>query len=215
MTTRLFIFVPAIVLGSAALIAASLVEPVLVRAVLIVAATGALTALVGRAALILDDTAIFVDGTERRSGADRRDSATVSIESLQDRRKPTLDRDSGLCMNWYFRIRAEDEIARAERYATNFTVVAVHGDETTTMTAAGRALKHMLREVDYAGDLGDYIAIVLPNTGTKGAEVIAARVNATAGLTATRIATFPTDGATLSQLLGEPEWHTSDQMSAA
>ena len=74
------------------------------------------------------------------------------------------------------RLRAEDEIARAERYAAVFSVVTVQGSESTTMAQAGRALKHALREVDYAGDMGDYIAVVLPNTTREGAEVLAGRL---------------------------------------
>ncbi len=214
MSTRLFIFVPAVVLGSAALIGASAIDAVVVRVVFIVAATGVLTALVGRAAIIFEDTTLSLTGSERRSGNERRSALALSAEAIQDRRRPTLDRDSGLCLNWYFRIRAEDEIARAVRYHAHFAVVCVEGSEGTTMTAAGRILKNMLREVDYAGDLGDSIAVILPNTDRIGAETMAARLQA-AGLVARRIAAFPVDGATLSQLLGEPEWHTSDQVSAA
>lgn len=212
-STRLFIFVPAIVLGSAALIAASLIEPVAVRAILMVAGATALTALVGRAATIFEDTAPWIDGAERRSGHERR--TVVSIESMQDRRKPTFDRDTGLCLTWYFRLRAEDDIARAERYSTTFAVLTVQGAEGTTMTSAGRTLKNMLREVDYAGDMGDYIAIVLPNTDRAGADTLAARLAESTKLTATRVAAFPADGTTISQLLGEPEWHTTDQSAAA
>lgn len=212
-STRLFIFIPAIALGSIAFIAASTIEPLAIRAVLTVAAAAAMTALIARAAMIFEDMAPWVEGSERRSGSDRR--AAANIESMQDRRRPTFDRDTGLCLGWYFRLRAEDEIARAERYVLTFSVLCVQGGEGLTMAGAGRALKHALREVDYAGDMGDYIAIVLPNTGREGAETLAGRLAAVAKLTATRVAAYPEDGTTLSQLLGEPEWLTSDQGAVA
>lgn len=212
-STRLFVFVPAVVLGSIAFLAASTIDPVAVRAIVTIAAATAMTALIGRAALIFEDTAPWVEGTERRTGSDRR--TVVNIEQMQDRRKPTFDRDTGLCLAWYFRLRAEDEIARAERYAAGFSVVTVQGTEGMTMASAGRALKHALREVDYAGDMGDYIAIVLPNTTREGAETLAERLSSVSQLTTTRIAAYPEDGTTISALLGEPEWLTSDHGAAA
>lgn len=212
-SARIIVFIPAIALGSLAFIAASTIEPMALRAALTVTAAAAMTALIGRAVLIFEDHAPWVDGAERRSGGDRR--AAANIEAVGDRRKPTFDRDTGLCLAWYFRLRAEDEIARSERYVLAFSVLCVKGREGLTMSGAGRALKHALREVDYAGDMGDYIAIVLPNTGREGAERLAERLASVAQLTASRIAAYPEDGTTLSQLLGEPEWLTSDQGAVA
>ena len=218
MITRLVIFVPAVVLGSAAVLAASAVGPVGLRVPLVVAAAAALTLLVGRAATLFGQSSSESPGEDRRSGTDRRsgeDRRAHAFEALQDNRRPTLDRETGLCTAWFFRLRAEDEIARGERYGMPFSVVVCEGADGVTTRIAGRALKSVLREIDYAGDLGTGIAVILPNTNRDGADTLAARLQDVAGVAVTRVAAFPGDGNTLAQLLGEPEWRTSEGQRSA
>jgi hypothetical protein len=65
------------------------------------------------------------------------------------------------------------------------------------------------------GDLGDVIAVVLPNTSRDGAVTLAKRIEAPVPGIEIRVAEHPADGATLAELLGDSEWHVSVQDAAA
>ena len=129
---------------------------------------------------------------------------------VADRRKPVFDRDTGLCVNWYFRLRVEEEMARAARYGQPFTILRVTSPTTEGLDGARLSLKRWLRTVDYAGDLGDELAVMLPATDRSGATIVAERLATTVPNVEFRLAQYPVDGATIAQLLGEDEWHVSD-----
>jgi hypothetical protein len=128
----------------------------------------------------------------------------------RDTRLPSFDRDTGLCATWYFRLRIDEEIARAERYRQVFTLVTVSAPTAEAMTDARVAVRKSLRSVDLAGSLGDAIAVLLPNTGMDGARSAMERIAADVPELACRASEYPTDGTTLSALLGEHEWFVDD-----
>ena len=127
-----------------------------------------------------------------------------------DRRRPTFDRETGLLMNWYFRLRAEEEIARASRYGQPFTIMSIIGDSPEALAVPRLSIKHWMRQVDFAGDLGNTIAVLLPNTDRAGAAIAMARLTKLVPGTQIRMAEYPADGSTLAQLLGDEEWRITD-----
>lgn len=132
-----------------------------------------------------------------------------------DRRRPTFDRETGLLTNWYFRLRAEEEIARATRYGQPFTIMSLVADTPVALATPRLSIKHWLRQVDFAGDLGNAIAVLLPNTDRAGAAVAVARLTKLLPDTRIRMAEYPVDGSTLAQLLGDEEWHVTDGLEDA
>jgi hypothetical protein len=146
-----------------------------------------------------------------------RDAATpAALGSFRkDGRLPTFDHETGLCTNWYFRLRAEEEIARAARYRQPLTILTLTSATPAALNAPRMALKQWLRGVDFAGDLGNAIAILLPNTDAAGAEQVVGRLASLAKGAEVRRAEYPTDGETLSGLLGEDEWRISDATGLA
>jgi hypothetical protein len=132
------------------------------------------------------------------------------VQSLRvDRRRPTFDRDTGLHAEWYFRLRCEEEIARAKRYGQLFTLLIFTSSQTATLDIARSAMKQYLREVDFAGDLGDMIVLCLPNTPRTGAELVMGRLIKLVKDLDVRVAQFPNDGETFTTLLGSDEWRVT------
>jgi len=136
------------------------------------------------------------------------DSQAAALGS--DRRRPTFDRETGMLMNWYFRLRAEEEIARAARYGQPFTIMCLVGESPDALAVARLSIKHWLRQVDFAGDLGTMIAVLLPNTDRAGAAIAMARLTKLVPGTQIRMAEYPADGSTLPQLLGDEDWRVTD-----
>jgi GGDEF domain-containing protein len=191
---------PALVAGIAAVAVASAVDPLALRLALQAVALVAVAAMLWRAAA----------GAEGESGrsdiAPLPRSAAAALGS--DRRLATFDRDTGLCVAWYFRLRAEEEIGRATRYGQPFTVVTMTAGPSESLEGARFALKQLLRQVDFGGDLGNKLAAVLPQTERAGALVVADRLRDVVPDAVIRVAQYPVDGATLSHLLGDDEWRT-------
>ena len=137
-----------------------------------------------------------------------RTSATVSAAS--DRRLPTIERSSGLLVQWYFILRVEEEIQRAKRYGQIFTVLTI---ETPTATSRREAIDYVtrtLRKTDLAGEMGDQIALLLVQTAGTGAEIVLERVQAALPAAALHSSSYPNDGTSASELLGEGRWWQSD-----
>jgi GGDEF domain-containing protein len=201
----LLLLVPAFAAGTAAVAVASTVDPFALRLALQAVAVAAFIAMAWRVG------AMPVSQTE---------STIVALAPAQaaalasDRRKPTFDRETGLHANWYFRLRAEEEIARAARYGQPFTVLSIIGETHDALDMPRLALKQWLRHVDFAGDLGNVIAVVLPNTDRQGAANVMERLTKLVRNVEVRMAEYPVDGATLAQLLGDDEWRVTDGVEA-
>jgi hypothetical protein len=126
-----------------------------------------------------------------------------AVTYRRDRRNPIMDRDTGLFVDWYLRLRLEEEIARATRFDERFCV-ATFQSEPADRKAMLFGLKSSLRKVDYAAEVGGAVAVVLPNTQRPGAEVWRSRLPAAAQVAS--LVQFPDDGKTVSELLGEEQW---------
>lgn len=198
----LLLLVPVLVAGAAAVAVAATIDVLVARSVLQTIAVAAFLAI-----------AWYVGLSDRNDGEP---ADIIEISSAQatamaaDRRRPTFDRDTGLHANWYFRLRVEEEIVRATRYGQPLTLLCLTGTPAALRTPR-LALKRWLRQVDFAGDLGEVIAVVLPNTSRDGAATLAERIEAHVPEIDIRVAEYPADGTTLAQLLGDSEWHVSDQ----
>lgn len=198
----LLLLVPVLVAGAAAVAVAATIDALVARSVLQTIAVAAFLAI-----------AWYVGLSDRNDGEP---ADIIEISSAQatamaaDRRRPTFDRDTGLHANWYFRLRVEEEIVRATRYGQPLTLLCLTGSPAALRTPR-LALKRWLRQVDFAGDLGEVIAVVLPNTSRDGAATLAERIDAHVPEIDIRVAEHPADGTTLAQLLGDSEWHVSDQ----
>ena len=202
----LLLLVPVLIAGTAAVAIAATIDALAVRSVLQAVAVAAFLAI-----------AWYVGLSQRTDGEPAQIveiSAPQATAFAADRRRPTFDRDTGLHANWYFRLRVEEEIARATRYGQPLTLLCLTGSPAALRTPR-LALKRWLRQVDFAGDLGDVVAVVLPNTSRDGAATLAERIEAHVPGIEIRLAEHPHDGATLAQLLGDSEWHVSDQEAAA
>jgi len=194
-------------LGVIAAALASNVEAMAVRTALTVGAVVA--SLVGGARASSSGTSGMRAAAPQSTPAETQDA----LAGLgRDRRNPIIDRTTGLCTAWYFRLRLEEEIQRAARFGQRFAVVRVSTDATRNNVAL--TLRRLLRHVDYAADLGEAIAVALPNTDAEGARKWQARFNAIISADI-RIAEYPRDGETVARLLGEANWETSDFKASA
>src|SRR5581483_9090339 len=122
-----------------------------------------------------------------------------------EHRRLTFDRETGLHAEWYFRLRIEEEIARAKRYEQPFTVLTVTGRSPRALDAPRQEVVGWLREVDFAGDLGDRLAICLPNTSRSGAWHVVERLARLAPGLDVALSEYPSDGASMAALLQEEQ----------
>lgn len=201
-----------------------LLAPAFLAGTVAVATVSAVDALALRVALQAVAVAAFVAmawyaGTAEHSTVAPADIVGITpaqTKALQsDRRRPTFDRDTGLYANWYFRLRVDEEIARAARYGQPFTIIRIAGQTPAALDAPRLALKGWLRQVDFAGDLGDVLAVALPNTRRDGAATVTTRLEGFAPGVQMHIAEYPLDGATLEQLLGDTDWRVTDGNAAS
>lgn len=120
-----------------------------------------------------------------------------------ERRGPTTNVDTGLHTDWYFRLRVEEEIHRAKRYQQPFTVIGVRSESAEMLDLVRMMTADSLREVDFAGDLGQQVAVCLPNTSRSGAWNVVTRLTEAAKGVDIKLLEFPADGSTLASLLGD------------
>lgn len=186
---------PAMVLGSIAILIADQVEPASTRFILQFTAIGSVAAMswrVGAAAL---------GGTITR--AHRLPERLKMITN--DHRRTTFNRETGLHEEWYFRLRVDEEIARSKRYGQPFSLIMVAAGQRQILDAVRVTMKQWLREIDYAGDLGEALALCLPNTDKASAEPVLTRLTTLVEGIHVSLAEYPTDGANLAALLGEED----------
>ncbi len=97
---------------------------------------------------------------------------------------PTFDAFTGVHSGMYIHLRVKEEIARSQRYPTNFTLMLIHvkdrEDDRLLLTGIGRWLRDSTRVVDLIGYLGDgTFGLLLPHTGRE-ARVLGERLCQTA-----------------------------------
>lgn len=126
----------------------------------------------------------------------------LSMVAKRERRAPVLNEDTGLVSDWYFRLRIDEEIARAQRYGQPFTLIEISASSPETLEVVRSIAQDALREVDFAGDLGEQVAVCLPNTSRSGAWSVVARLTEVAKGIDIKLSEFPVDGSTLVALMG-------------
>ena len=185
---------PTLALGTIAVALAENVEQTDWRFVLLFLAVGSVAASSWRiGAAALGGTMMRAHGLPNRLGTIAR----------SERRGPTTNTDTGLHTDWYFRLRVEEEIGRAKRYQQPFTVIGVRSLSPETLDVVRAVTADSLREVDFAGDLGQQVAVCLPNTSRSGAWNVVTRLTAAAKGVDIKLLEFPADGSTLASLLGD------------
>lgn len=135
------------------------------------------------------------------------------IESLRgdrDRRRPTLDRETGLLASWYFTLRVDEEIRRATRYGQVFTIVMIAASGSHLQRVAAEAVTGALRATDLAGVTASGVALLLTHTSAAGADIVIERLASLLPGAVIRSAAFPADGTTSGELLGLDAWQTGD-----
>ena len=126
----------------------------------------------------------------------------LSMVAKSERRKPVLNEDTGLVAEWYFRLRMDEEIARSQRYNQPFTLIEIRANSPDALQTVRAIAQDALREVDFAGDLGQQLAVCLPNTTRSGAWSVVARLTEVAKGVDIKLSEFPVDGSTLGALMG-------------
>jgi hypothetical protein len=187
---------PSLVLGTIAVALAADLDPVSLRFTLLLLAVGSVASMSWRVgAAALGGTLTRAHGLPHR------------LKSIaNDTRRPTFDRETGLHAEWYFRLRADEEIARSKRYNQPFTILRIGAKSRSELDAPRVAMTDWLREVDFAGDLGNTLAICLPNTSRSGAWPVIARLTEITQGVDVIVTEYPADGSTLSALLQEDAW---------
>ncbi len=193
---------PAVILGAIAIALADRVPDSGIRFVLEILAIGSIAAMSWRVG-----AAAMGGAVARAHGVPARLQIVAG-----DRRRPTVDRATGLHAEWYFRLRAEEEVARARRYDQPFTILLVSAKSRTTLEAPRLAMQQWLRAVDFAGDLGTTLVLCLPNTSRSGAWSLVERLTTLVQDVDVEVTEYPTDGVTLSALLREDQWRTTTQV---
>lgn len=131
-----------------------------------------------------------------------------------DRRMPGLDRHSGLLAEWYFLLRAGDELERARRFEEPLALVSVSGT-CDVLEKARDVVGHGLRHIDIAGDLGDSLAVLLPHTDRAGATIYASRLQNEVRGGGVTVLAYPDDGQALVRALRADELHFRPPQDAA
>jgi len=140
--------------------------------------------------------------------------AHVLASLAADRRMPGLDRSSGLFAEWYFLLRAGDELERARRFEEPLALVSVSGP-TDALEQARHVVWHGLRHIDIAGDLSDSLAVLLPHTDRAGAAIYASRLREEVPGAEIAVLAYPEDGQALIRALRADELHFRSPQDAA
>ncbi len=116
------------------------------------------------------------------------------------------ERETGLFAHWYIALRCDEECQRATRYQHNFTLITVEpspeSDAWTVQEAIATWLREHLRTTDLAAYVGNAGYVVLmPETPTAGAEVVAGRLRSGVEGAQVGVASSPEDAGDFEQLL--------------
>jgi|CXWL01.1.fsa_nt_gi hypothetical protein len=184
---------PALLLGTVAVALADNVDRADWRFVLLFTAVGAVASASWRVgAAALGGTITRAHGVPNR----------LTMLARSERRGPMMDERTGLHADWYFKLRIDEEIARAKRYGQPLTVIGISAPSKEALAQVRQTTQDSLREVDFAGDLGQQVAVCLPNTSRSGAwNVVARMTESTKGIDV-KLSEYPEDGVTLASLLG-------------
>ena len=194
-----YALIPALLMSVGAMAATSRVDDALARTILQLVTISAATIMAWRAGAV---------ARAHKAGTAAAHPPQMTLLG-GDSRLPTIDRLSGLYANWYFRLRVDEEIVRANRYGLAFAIVKITADSVASLDAARFAVHRVIRKIDLAANLADGLAILLPHTRATGARVVADRLCAQVPGLQFSISAYPASGKTVSALLGEEEWQAS------
>ena len=116
------------------------------------------------------------------------------------------ERDTGLLAEWFMNLRVSEKCIRAGRYGRPLTVLVV---EPPAEIAGARTahdqlalwLRRHLRASDFAGGLGrGRFAVALPETDSRQAGPLLARIRQDLAETSGGLSSFPDDGTTYEEL---------------
>jgi GGDEF domain-containing protein len=126
-------------------------------------------------------------------------------------RRPRLslyDTKTGLCADWYFKLRLQEEITRASRYGTPFGLMLVSVAKPDDPGARDRvvaAMSQTFRDTDLVGhvDTDARFGVLLVNTDAESSELARMRLQAQLrdGDASVTLACCPSDGTDWRELL--------------
>ncbi len=162
--------------------------------------------------LMVQDRAIGVLSVQSRRAAAWNDAslqalqvvaqlAALAVDGLRHQRKATHDSLTGMYHRDYFFRRVRDEYRRMRRYGGSFAVLMIDLDGFKTindrhghisgdryLAAFGNVVRRVLRGADLACRFGgDEFCLLLPETDTAGAHVIAERLRAAVARMSVRV----------------------------
>lgn len=119
--------------------------------------------------------------------------------------------DTDLYTDWYFRLRLEEEVERAKRYGTPFSVALIRAlglhqeqDASLATEALREQVRSQLRRSDLLAYLKDgSLALLMPNTRRRSARMVTNRIVAALAEAqpVVGLACYPEDGAQAETLL--------------
>ena len=129
----------------------------------------------------------------KKSGLHSDGAADVNEPGPEHPQHLLIDEQTGLLTPWYLRMRADEEVVRADRFLRDLSITVcmpqvLPGDDgRAAVTSAGKRIRPLIRDVDFAGYIDDAIAIVLLETPEDGANVLAQRLRSELGLRGSHI----------------------------
>ena len=145
------------------------------------------------------------------------DLAEVQAIAAQGRRLAIYDRATGLYAYWYLELRAEEELARAQRFNKQAVLLSIWATTPDDIERTAAHLKEGLRTYDLAGYLNNgHFLVILNETDREGAQIVLDRVRDTAGdNVGAGLACFPEDGTSFDALLARAKSAAGDSAAAA
>jgi hypothetical protein len=128
---------------------------------------------------------------------------------------PPVDRRTGLHAEWYFRLRVDEEVARAARHGRPFTLVVISPRKGSRVDVSSITLDGLVRQLDFAGIVTGSLLVCLPNTERGSAWHVIDRVTALIQQLDVRVVEYPRDGPSLNALLANAAAISSQQQQAA
>ena len=101
------------------------------------------------------------------------DLAEVQAIAAQGRRLAIYDRATGLYAYWYLELRAEEELARAQRFNKQAVLLSIWASTPDDIERTAAHLKSGLRTYDLAGYLNNgHFLVILNETDRDGAQIV-------------------------------------------
>lgn len=145
------------------------------------------------------------------------DLAEIQAIAAQGRRLVIYDRATGLYAYWYLELRAEEELARAQRFSKQAVLLSLWAPTPDEIDATALHLKSHLRAYDLAAYLNNgHFLVILNETNREGAQIVLDRIREAVGDgVGAGLSCFPEDGATFEVLFARAKASAEDSAAAA